>query len=342
MRSSEQRQLSLPFPILKPRKDERVSNGPAMTAIAGATCLVLGGGGFIGTNLCRGLHAAGARVVGFGRRPRYPEALDGVEWIDGDFSDAAAVGSAVRGVDLVFHLLGAGLPEPSNRDPSSTVTEAILPSLNLLEACRDAGCRKLVFISSGGTVYGRTGGVALTETAPTDPISAYGVSKLAVEKYIQLFHHLYGLDYAILRVSNPFGPFQSAVHGQGLVASLVRNALTGEPVDIWGDGSTVRDYLFIDDLIDAILAAAIHQGAPRLFNVGSGTGRSVRDVVRDVAAISGRAFSEVRYLPARAADVPHNVLDPGLIARELGWVPKTSWLEGLRATHRWVERQSAR
>jgi UDP-glucose 4-epimerase len=309
-----------------------------MTAIAGATCLVLGGGGFIGTNLSRGLRAAGARVTGFGRRPRYPEALAGIDWIEGDFTDPAAVRQAVSGVDLVFHLLGAGLPEPSNRDPSSTVTDAILPSLNLLEACRDAGCRKLVFISSGGTVYGRTGGVALTEAAPTDPISAYGVSKLAVEKYVQLFHHLYGLDYAILRVSNPFGPFQSAVHGQGLVASLLRNVLTGEPVEIWGDGSTVRDYLFVDDLIDAILAAAAHRGTHRLFNVGSGAGRSVRDVVRDVAAISGRGFKEVCYLPARAADVPHNVLDPGLIARELGWRPRTEWLDGLRTTLAWAER----
>lgn len=309
-----------------------------MTAIGGATCLVLGGGGFIGTNLCRGLRGAGARVIGFGRRPRFPEAVPDVEWIDGNFTDAAAVREAVQGTDLVFHLLGAGLPEPSNRDPASTVTDAVLPSLGLLESCRDACCRKLIFISSGGTVYGRTDGIALTEAAPTNPISAYGVSKLAVEKYIQLFHHLHRLDYAVLRVSNPFGPFQSPVHGQGLVASLIRNLLTGEPVEIWGDGSTVRDYLFVDDLIDAILAVAAHEGAHRLFNVGSGIGRSVRDVVRDVAAVSGRSFSEVRYLPARAADVPHNVLDSSLIARELGWVSRTEWLEGLRTTLAWAER----
>jgi UDP-glucose 4-epimerase len=309
-----------------------------MTAIAGAACLVLGGGGFIGTNLCIALREAGARVTGFGRRARYPEALAGIEWIDAEFTDAAAVRKAVGGANLVFHLLGAGLPEPSNRDPASTVTDAILPSLNLLESCRDAGCGRLVFISSGGTVYGRTAGAALTEDAPTNPISAYGVSKLTVEKYIQLFHHLHGLDYAILRVANPYGPFQTPVHGQGLIASLVGNALTGEPVQIWGDGSTVRDYVFVDDVIDAIVAVAAHQGPVRLFNVGSGRGRSVREVVDDVAAISGKGFSEVRYLPARAADVPHNVLDYSLIAREIGWTPKTVWEDGLRATLAWAER----
>jgi UDP-glucose 4-epimerase len=308
-------------------------------SISGANCLILGAGGFIGTSLAIRLREAGARVTGFGHPPRYPEALAGLEWRDGDFTDRNAVRAAVRGADFVFHLLGAGLPEPSNRDPSSTVTEAILPSLNLLESCRDAGCRKLVFISSGGTVYGRTGDVALAETAPTNPISAYGVSKLTVEKYVQLFDHLHRLDYAILRVANPFGPFQSPVHGQGLVASLIGKALTGDPVEIWGDGSTVRDYIFIDDVIDAIVAAVAHNGLHKLFNVGSGTGRSVREVVDDVAAISGKGFSEVRYLPARAADVPYNVLECGLIARETGWAPKTAWREGLRTSLDWTERQ---
>lgn len=312
------------------------------TGISNATCLVLGAGGFIGTNLCLRLAAAGARVIGFGRRPRYPKALAGQQWIEGDFKDPMAVRQAVRGADLVFHLLGAGLPEPSNRDPSSTVTTAILPSLGLLESCRDAGCRKVIFISSGGTVYGPTNGEPLSETAPTEPISAYGVSKLAIEKYIQLFRHLHGLDYAILRVSNPFGPFQSPGHGQGLVASLIGNALTGKPVEIWGDGSTVRDYLYVDDLIDAIVTAASYEGPHRLFNVGSSTGRSVREVVEDVASISERGFSKVRYLAARAADVPHNVLDTSLISRELGWTAQTKWLDGLRATFAWLQSQLTR
>jgi UDP-glucose 4-epimerase len=310
-----------------------------MTMIAGSTCLVLGGGGFIGTNLCRRLTGVGARVIGFGRRPRYAEAVAGNEWVDGEFTDAEAIRAAVSGVDFVFHLLGGGLPEPSNRNPSRTVTEAILPSVGLLESCRDAGCQKLIFISSGGTVYGRSDAARVAETARTNPISAYGVSKLTVEKYIQLFHHLHQLDYAILRVSNPFGPFQSPVHGQGLIASLIRNALTGAPVDIWGDGSTVRDYLFVEDLIDAIVAVTLHAGVDRLFNVGSGIGRPVRDVIRDVAAVSGNGFGAVRYLPARAADVPRNVLDCRLIAEKVGWAPKTDWLRGLNMTFDWAEQQ---
>jgi UDP-glucose 4-epimerase len=303
-------------------------------AISGARCLVLGSGGFIGTNLCRGLIQAGATVTGYGRRSPFGAASPGMTWIDRDFADQAALDGAVAEADFVFHLLGGGLPESSNRDPAMVIVDGLLPSLRLLDACRGARIAKLIFVSSGGTVYGPSASLPIAETFATNPNSAYGISKLTVEKYIQLYHHLHGLDYAILRVANPFGPFQNPLRGQGLVSSLLYRAATGQPLEIWGDGSIVRDYVYIDDVVGALIGAAGHSGEARLFNVGSGAGRSVRQVVEDVIALTGAGI--VRYRPGRAADVPANVLDCGRIAREIGWTATTAWETGLSRSLDWV------
>ena len=306
-----------------------------MAAVSGARCLVLGAGGFIGANLCDGLLAAGALVTGLGRPPRGRDPPADVAWIEGDFGDAFRLRDACAGAEVVFHLLGGGLPANSNLDPVADALGAIPPSLRLLEACRDARVRRLVFVSSGGTVYGAAGAEPIAETAATDPISAYGVGKLAIEKYIQVFHHLHGQDYAILRVANPYGPHQLPGRAQGLIGALMQKVVGGEAIEIWGDGSVVRDFLHVDDLVAAMIRVAATKG-PCLYNVGSGVGRSVRSILDDVAAIAGARMPEVRYLPARAADVPVSILSIDRIARETGWRPTTSWSAGLRSTYDWV------
>src|SRR5262245_14677467 len=169
-------------------------------ALKGVSCLVLGGGGFIGTNLCRALAGLGARVQGFGRRQSYPEALEGVAWTQGDFTDGAALARVVEGQEIVFHLVGGTVPESSNKDPVADLMSCAVASLHLLDICRASGVRKIVFVSSGGTVYGIPSDIPIPETAQTNPISAYGISRLAVEKYLNLYHHLYGLGYVVLRV----------------------------------------------------------------------------------------------------------------------------------------------
>lgn len=316
---------------------------PGAGALRGSPCLVLGAGGFLGGHLCRELLRRGASVHGFGRRRSYPEALEGARWTTGEFSDRAALARAVDGAEHVFHLLGGTTPESSNKDPVADLEAGATASLHLLEICRAAGVRKVVFLSSGGTVYGIPASVPIREDAPTDPISAYGVSKLAVEKYLHLYRHLHGLDYAVLRVANPFGPWQNPDRRQGVVPALMQAVLDGRPPEIWGDGRVVRDYLYAADAAEAVADAAAYAGPHRVFNVGSGVGRSVLDLLRDIGGALGRgAGVAASHKPGRATDVPVNVLDTSLIRREMGWAPRTGWAEALGTTAAWLRGRNAR
>lgn len=311
--------------------------------LAGARCLVLGAGGFLGMNLTRALLDQGADVTGYGRRPHDPTALpDTMAWHDAEFDDPIRLTMAVTGQDIVFHLLGGSVPAQSNRQPAADVLGSLLPSVRLIEACQVAGVRRLVFASSGGTLYGPTAAYPVDEGAPTSPISAYGINKLAVEKYLGLFRHQGTLDPVALRIANPYGPFQHGRRAQGIVGTALTSALAGAAIEIWGDGAIVRDYLHVVDVAAAMIAAATYRGSHWVFNVGSGEGRSVQTVVEDVRALTGLPSDSIIHRPGRAVDVPYNVLDTGLIAREMGWAPRIGWQEGLAATAEWLrERKGA-
>ena len=299
---------------------------------------MLGAGGFIGGHLCHALVAAGARVHGFGRRPAFDGALPSIRFTHGEFTDRAALALAVDGAETVFHLLGGTNPEVSNKDPIADLQVNTIASVQLLELCRAARVRRIVFVSSGGAVYGVPAEVPIGEHAPTHPISAYGINKLMVEKYLQLYARLDGPSALSLRVANPFGPYQSPFRRQGLVAAMTETVLAGRPVEIWGDGRIVRDYLYVGDVADALVAAATYEGDAPVINIGSGVGRSVLDVVQDVATAAGRPTPHIVHRPARRADVPVNVLDTSLARRELGWTPRTDWSDGLRRTASWIDK----
>jgi UDP-glucose 4-epimerase len=296
---------------------------------------VLGAGGFIGTNLCRELLARGARVQGYGRSRPFADALFGVHWNSGNFVEHEDLARIVEGNDYVFHLIGGSLPESSNKNPAANISANILSSVNLLEVCRLSGVRRVLFVSSGGTVYGITGHEPTAETAPTDPISAYGINKLTIEKYLSLYRYLYGLDYAVLRLANPYGPFQTAHRRQGVVAALVQRALAGEPLEIWGDGTVVRDFVHVQDVVEGMLAVLRYDGPVRVFNIGSGVGRSVNGIAADLERLLKRPLPKT-YRSARRADVPVNVLDIGLLQRETGWRPRIGWMDGLQNTMDWM------
>lgn len=299
-------------------------------------CLVLGGGGFIGRALVEALMRRGARVTGFGRIGPLSNVPAEIPWIPGDFADRVALARAIQGNEIVFHLLGGSTPESSNADPLSDLMAGAAATLALLEICRAEGTRKIVFASSGGTVYGIPQQVPIGENAATDPISAYGVNKLAVEKYLQLYRHLHGIDCAVLRVSNPFGPLQSPWRRQGLIANTIFKLLVGEPIEIWGDGSVVRDYVYIDDLVEAFVSASLYSGPHNVFNIGSGVGLSVKAVVEEVARVLGVGNIELTYKPSRPADVPINVLDITRAKAELSWSPLTPWSTAIGTTAEWM------
>ncbi len=299
-----------------------------------SSCIVLGGGGFLGTNLCRRLVASGARVRAFGRRRVFPEDIEGVEWYQGEFSNTATLASAIESFDIVFHAVHTNTPQSANLDMAEDVRQNVVSSLALLEISRKLRVKRIVFISSGGTVYGSAAEVPTPETAPTDPITAYAISKLAIEKYLALYEHFYGLSFRVLRVANPFGPFQVPAKNQGVIAALISGALHDEQIEIWGDGTVVRDYIYVDDVVEALECAAFDQSNMRIFNIGSGQGRNLRQVIAAIEAELGMKLN-IRRGRERAIDVPVSILSIERAAGALGWTPRTPFDVGLRQTIQW-------
>ena len=303
-------------------------------------CLVLGGGGFIGSHLCEELIEGGHAVRVFERpgvRANLPRQLvQRLEWREGDITDPAAVAEALEDCSVIFHLVSSTLPKSSNDNPVYDIQTNLIPLVQLLEKLRAGPTRKVIFVSSGGTVYGRPTVVPIPETHPTEPLCAYGITKLACEKYLSLYRELYGVRSVVLRMANPFGERQRPTAQQGAVAVFLHKALVDEAIEIWGDGEVVRDYLYVKDAARALLRAMSYDGPHQVFNIGSSRGHSLNAVLREIEGLLGRPV-KVRYTGARSFDVPDNVLAITRASTELGWTPTTGFTEGLARTLRWME-----
>jgi len=293
---------------------------------------VFGGCGFIGSHLVDELLTQGHQIRVFDRSYElFRPPLDKVEYVLGDFGNRGLVSSAVKDVDIVYHLISTTVPKTSNDDPAFDVSSNVIETLYLLEACVKKKVQKVVFISSGGTVYGVPDNVPVNEEGQTNPICSYGISKLAIEKYLFLFHTLYGLDFTIIRPSNPYGPRQNPKNIQGAVSVFLGNVLEKLPITIWGDGSVSRDFLFIHDLVEGVIKATFTKSEHRIFNLGSGMGTSLTSLVTMIREAT-RSDIEVIYEVSRSFDVPELVLDTERASNELAWSPKTTMLDGLRVT----------
>lgn len=306
-------------------------------------CLILGGGGFIGANLSAGLTAAGHSVRIFehphtqGQQPSQIARYD--EWVEGDFLNPTDVDDALEGCDAVFHLVSTSLPRSSNDNPPYDVESNLVSTLRMLESARRHRIGKVIFCSSGGTVYGVPRQIPISETHPTDPICSYGIVKLAIEKYLHLFHVLHGVDYRVARLANPYGQGQRLVASQGAVAVFLHHALNDEPIEIWGDGSVTRDYIHIDDVVAALLEMLRYDGPERIFNIGSGRGLSLNALMGEIGKILGRDVRH-EYRPGRQFDVPVNILDIARAQQELNWSPRISLADGVARTLEWVRSKS--
>jgi UDP-glucose 4-epimerase len=297
---------------------------------------VIGAGGFLGTNLARFLASRVEDVRCYGRRRAFPEALQELSWATGELADAR-LAETVAGCDVVIHLASTSTPATADRDILADAEANVLGSLRLMEHCVAGRVGRLVFVSSGGTIYGIPAVIPTTESAPTDPITAYGAAKLAVEKYLEIFRRQHGLDYRVLRVANVYGPYQTAEKGQGVVAAFLARALAKQALEIWGDGHVVRDYVFISDVVEAVWAAMHHDGAHRVFNIGGGTGASVLQIAAAIEQLVGHPLQR-RFHPARPVDVPVSILDHSLATHELGWQPAVNLEQGLVQTLAWMRR----
>jgi UDP-glucose 4-epimerase len=294
------------------------------------TNLVIGGSGFIGRRLIARLLQTGERVVATSRSVAGRREAPGLAWHTLDIASFDTWPDLLDGVSAVYHLAWSSNPARANADPVHDFAQNVVGSLRLLEALKSRATR-LVFASSGGAVYGRLTSVPVAEDGPTRPIGAHGISKLTLENYIRMFVDTADLDATILRIGNAYGPDQSHDAGFGVVANYSRRAAAGEPVVIFGDGSTVRDYVYVDDVVEALHLAGTARPSRRTFNIGSGEGRSLIDVVRTIEQVLGREVP-VRYEPARGFDVPISVLDVRRAQRDLGWRARMPFAQGVART----------
>ncbi|MEO6081351.1 MAG: NAD-dependent epimerase/dehydratase family protein [Steroidobacteraceae bacterium] len=306
--------------------------------------LVIGGAGFIGSHLVDRLLTDGHFVRVLDRSPPelhpYWIKTGQLQYVLGEFVDQFSMGEAVKDIHVAFHLVSTTIPATSIADMAFDVQSNLIGTLNFLKAAVDARIRRVLFVSSGGTVYGKTVVSPIKESAPTEPICSYGITKLAVEKYLCLFELLHGLPFIAFRLSNPFGEGQRP-GAQGAIAAFVNRMLRGEPIEIWGDGSVVRDYIYIENAIDALVKGMEYAGSHRIFNLGSGEGRSLNELLEALEHVAGRKAKR-NYVSSRAIDTPTNVLDIDLIRKEMGWVPRVTFEEGLARTWEWYREALAK
>lgn len=306
---------------------------------AQGVAVVLGGCGFLGSHLCRELARGGGRVRVFDRphaaRDRIADIVDRVEVVEGDAARADDVLSALDGADTVFHLVHTTVPGSSMEDPSYDVESNVAASVRWLSKLGQTSVRRIIFVSSGGTVYGVPQSGLIDERHTTDPICSYGITKLALEKYVAMYAALAGIDHLILRPSNVYGEGQHLHHGQGVIGVLADRALRGDPLEVWGTGESLRDYLYVGDFVGAASRLMTYAGPRHVFNVSSGEGHSVLDILDILRRLLG-GLPEVRHVASRSFDVPVNVLDSSLLKGEAGWEPAVKLEEGVARVARWL------
>ncbi|MER9586987.1 NAD-dependent epimerase/dehydratase family protein [Mesorhizobium sp. M0276] len=308
----------------------------------GRKCVVFGGGGFIGSHISRRLSAEGLAVTAFGRRQGVSPMPPEIAWSEGDFRDKRAVNSALHNHDTVFHLVHATWPATADMDIAADILDSVIPSIDLLDACVRSGVKRLIYFSSGGTVYGAVDEIPITEDSPANPVGAYGISKLMIEHYVRLYERKYGLNCFIVRLANPFGPWQIEAHNQGLVAFAGRLIQSDQQVTVYGDGSARRDYVYVEDVADFAARLINYNGSKRIFNVGGGgNGQSILDVIHAIETSLGKT-AKIKREPSRPFDVPSNVLSIERAEKELGWRPATSFFDGIDKTLSWQREFYAR
>lgn len=302
--------------------------------------LVVGGGGFIGSHLIQLLSEDSRRsIIVAGRRP-YPSTTlpANVQYVSGDISNDVALMPLLDNADEVIDLAYASVPKTSFDDPVTDVLSNLPATVNLLQKASSRNLRRLMLVSSGGTVYGSAKYLPIDESHPTDPISPYGITKLATEKYALMYHRLAELPVIIVRPGNPYGPNQFGNLAQGFIGAAMYAAIKKQKVMIFGERGTIRDYIHIDDMCLGMIAALEYGTPGDIFNIGTGFGYDncgILDLLSEVIKPHGYdLFRE--HLPARSFDVAANVLSSARLTYLSGWRPSIALEDGLAKTWDWV------
>lgn len=305
--------------------------------------IILGAAGFIGTNLTIALSK---------EKDKYNNCLNHVTLFDkedadysnirklnfsntsimtGNFNMESNFEVITQNQDVVYHLISTTVPTTSNQQIAQELTSNVVVTAKLLEACVKNKVKKVVFLSSGGTVYGKEKVMPLKEDTATNPISSYGIQKITIEKLLYLYRYMYDLDYRVIRLANPYGQYQKPNGVLGVVTTFTYKVLMGEPIIVYGDGSVVRDFIYIDDAVRGIMNIVNGDSEQKTFNLGCGQGTSIKEVINTIQNVLNAKIN-VKYIPARKVDVPVNVLDVTLYEETYGKLEPISLAEGVNKT----------
>jgi UDP-glucose 4-epimerase len=299
--------------------------------------LVLGGSGFLGSHIVDKFLAEKHDVTVYDLYPeRYRRSPAGIKFVTGDFGNVGALDELIgTGFDTVIHCVSTTTPKSSNESPEFDIQSNVIGTVYLLDICVRHKVGKLVFMSSGGTVYGDIGSLdVVDESHSVRPMCSYGVSKLSIEHYLDVYRHLKGLNYVALRLSNPYGERQSPLRALGALTVFLHRTLKRQNVEVWGDGSVTRDFIYVGDVADAVYLATVNP-IFGIYNVGTGTGLSIRDVLTHISDVVG-IEPAVTWLASRSFDVPRIVLDTSKLKAATNWQSRTSIQDGVGITADWL------
>ena len=304
--------------------------------------ILLGGGGFLGKHLTSEILNRGHNVVCIGRSDQ-PEHYDtpNYSYIKADCGEKYLLEQTVQENDVVFYLAYNSVPKTSFDNPIRDIQENLPMAVSVFSVLARKRIARLVYVSSGGTIYGRTDSrVPIEETHPTNPISPYGITKLALEKYANFYSDMHKIPLVIVRPSNPYGILQEPFRGQGLIATIIGSFINGRTIDIYGQHEIVRDYIYVTDLVNGMLTIVFSKSNTHaIYNIGSGIGRSNQEVLATIQKYltenhADKGILKLNVLGPREFDVPYNALDNSRL-KSLHWTSEVPFEEGIRITCEW-------
>ena len=306
--------------------------------------LLLGGGGFIGSTLAEKLLGKYNIIIFEKDNCCYPNLAhiqNDIKLYKGDFNNNSQLDKLLRDekIDIIIHLISSILPSSNYKSFLRELDYNFNPTTKLIKAMHKRGINKLIYFSSGGTVYGKNYKTINTESSPTNPINYYGWMKLTNERYLELAKELYGLEYLVLRPANAYGPRQRVNSTQGLIAVTLGRILAHKKIEVWGDGSTIRDYIYIDDICDAVSKLISKDKWNETYNIGTSKGYSVNEVL-DIIKQQTKINFKVNYTKDRPVDIHTNILDCTKLDNAISWSNLTNLPNGINKYWCWLKNEN--
>lgn len=302
-------------------------------------CCVIGGGGFIGSHIVEKLILTDRKIIVVDKNPEASKNISrNIQFVVGDYGNKNLLSDVLKGVDEVILLAYSSVPKTSFEDPVQDILENLPAAVNFFQVASQLDIERVVLVSSGGTIYGDAHKLPILEGHPTNPISPYGITKLTTEKYAFMYSKIKGLPVICVRPGNAYGEGQKPFSGQGFITTAIASILMQEELSVFGDPGVIRDYIYVTDVANGIVAA-LKDGKPNsCYNIGSGIGRSTKDVLNALSpfAVSVGLEPRIKILPQRPYDVAANILDCNKIFKDTGWKGIVSFDEGIKRTWDWL------